>query len=99
MTRIAEVLKDIRIQYGQCDAIVPGDMSIQDVFNQVVSEGLESVGVCTDWSETPVLIDRKQILDALLLEVEDMQTALNQMQKQITQFLFDGLPVFLNDSI
>jgi len=37
VARIAEVVKTIPVQYGQCDVVVSGEMSVQEVLNQVVS--------------------------------------------------------------
>ena len=83
MARIAEVIKTIPVQYGQCDVVVSGDMSVQEVLNQVVSCGLETVGITIDDNELPALMNREQLLDAMVSEVESIQNTLSQLGSQL----------------
>lgn len=83
MARIAEVVKAIPVQYGQCDVVVSGDMSVQEVLNQVVSGNLDTVGITTDDNELPALLNRQQLLQAMASEVESIQHTLSQVGSQL----------------
>jgi len=83
VARIAEVVKAIPVQYGQCDVVVSGDMSVQEVLNQVVSNGLETVGITTDNNELPALLNREQLLQAMVSEVESIQHTISQLGSQL----------------
>ncbi|MEN6307622.1 MAG: ATP-binding protein [Anaerohalosphaeraceae bacterium] len=85
MARIAEVVKTIPVQYGQCDVVVSGEMSVQEVLTQVVSDGLETVGVSTDGNEMPALLNREQLLQAMVSEVESIQNTLSQLGGQLKE--------------
>lgn len=85
MITIAEVVKEIPVVYGKCDVVVNGEMSVQDVFHEVVSQGAETVGVQTEWSEQPVLVSREQLLQALSNDVDGLQEMLNRIQQQVCE--------------
>lgn len=85
MIKIAEVVKEIPALYGKCDVVVNGDMSVQDVFHELVSQGAETVGVQTDWSQQPVLISREQLLQALSNDIDGLQEMLNRIQQQVSE--------------
>jgi signal transduction histidine kinase len=81
--KIAEVIKELPAIYGKCDVVVNGNMSVQDVFHEVVSQGAETVGVQTEWSEQPVIISREQLLQALSNDIDGLQEMLNRIQQQV----------------
>lgn len=83
MARIAEVIKTIPVQYGPCQTVISGDMSVQEVLNTVVSSGVDTVGVTTDDHDQPALLNRQQLLQALLSEVESIQNTLGQLNSQL----------------
>lgn len=85
MAKIAEIVKDVPVVYGQYDMVVNGDMSVQDVFHQMVSQGAQTVGVQTDESNPPVLLSRHQLLRALANNVDGLQEMLDQIRKQINE--------------
>ncbi|MBM4103259.1 MAG: PAS domain-containing protein [Planctomycetes bacterium] len=85
MARIAEIIKDIPVVYGQCDVVVDSETSVQEVFHQMVSQGAETVGVRTDESDQPILLNRDQLLRALADDVEGLQEMLNRIQKEVTE--------------
>jgi signal transduction histidine kinase len=82
--RIDEVVKELPAVYGKCDVVVNGDMSVQDVFHELVSQGAETVGVQTPWSEHPVIISREQLLQALSNDIDGLQDMLNRIQQQVS---------------
>jgi PAS domain S-box-containing protein len=78
-------MKSLPVVHGQCDMVVDGEMSVQDVFHQVVSQGARTVGVQTDESDQPNLLNRDQLLRALADDVDGLQDMLSRIQKQVTE--------------
>jgi signal transduction histidine kinase len=83
VTRIVEIIKDIPAVYGPCDMVVDGQMSVQDVYHQVISQGARTVGVQTEGSDQPVLLDRDQLLRAMANDIDGLQDILGRIQKQV----------------
>jgi two-component system phosphate regulon sensor histidine kinase PhoR len=82
--KIADIVKELPAVYGKCDVVVNGEMSVQDVFHEVVSQGADTVGVQTEWSEHPVLLSREQLLQALSKDIDGLQEMLNRIQRQVS---------------
>ncbi len=83
MTKIADVVKNIPVLYGECDHVIDGNMQIQDAFRCVANENAEMIGIQTEGLGEPILMNRDQLLQVLLREIDQMQQTVTDIQQQI----------------
>jgi len=84
VTRIADLIEQPAEFLEEPGAlIVNGDMPIQQVVRAVIDTGADALGIALPDYEKPVYLNRAQLLELMLRELDNIQKKVNELQSQL----------------
>ncbi len=84
MVRIADLIREEESQnQADCQLIVSGDTSVEEVLAKMAEHGCEYVGVGIENADNPAILSKEDVLTGLLGQLDDAQSKLAQLKQQI----------------
>ena len=84
MVRIADLINaEQQERIGYNDIVVHGDCSLKEVLDLMIDQDCAAVGVKIDPDQVPLAVTKEQVFDAILQEMENIQSRLVELEEQI----------------